>query len=179
MGVLSTPTHRPSARVEIKYETNNQRKPKQSNFRAPSLYYTNCRSLNARNLDNLRQYATRYQRDILYLTETWSATAREDNSIILGYTCFSSNRRQRSGGGAAIYLRSCISSKIIAQYTSSSVSAIWLCIQHSEIATSSIIGCVYHPPSSNDDDTVKYMEDLLRRFSNLPRCHSRSDYRRY
>ena len=129
-------------------------------LKAPSLYYTNCRSLNDQKLDDLKQYATRYAPDLICLTETWFTKAREDNSNIQGYNLYTANRKSRVGGGVAIYLRSCIEGKVLEQYITPTISAIWLLLSHPQMPKM-IIGCYYHPPNADCNVSLKYLEDTL------------------
>ena len=101
--------------------------------KTPSLYYTNCRSLNDQKLDDLKQYTTRYAPDLICLTETWFTKAREENSNIQGYNLYTANRKCRDGGGVAIYLRSCIEGKVLAKYITPTVSALWLLPSHPQM----------------------------------------------
>ena len=57
---------------------------------APSVYYTNCRSLNQEKLADLRQYTVQNDPDVICLTETWFAQEIEDNFQIPGYNLFCS-----------------------------------------------------------------------------------------
>ena len=132
----------------------------QTTLTAPSVYYTNCRSLNQEKLADLRQYTVRYDPDVICLTETWFTQEREDNSQIPGYNLFCSNRVKRIGGGAAIYIRSSINAKVIERCDSSTVSAVWLLVRHPEMPKT-ILSCIYHPPSSDNNVTLDYLENSL------------------
>jgi hypothetical protein len=146
--------------IRLKSTADQQNKQRQTNPATPSLYYTNCRSLNSTKLDDLRQYANRYNPNAICLTETWFTRAREENTAISGYTCYTANRQLRVGGGAAIYLHSDINATIADRYTSPTVSAIWLKLCH-PLLVNTIICCIYHPPSSNHNITLEYLENTL------------------
>ena len=110
------------------------------------MYYTNCRSLNTAKLDDLQHYVNKYDPDAICLTETWFTTARQNNTSIPGYTAYTANRKQRVGGGVAIFLRSSINGKIVEHQTTPTFSAIWLKISHPDMPNV-IIGTIYHPPA--------------------------------
>lgn len=81
-----------------------------------------------------------------------------------GYTKFTANRKQRVGGGVAIYIKSTMNGRVLETYTSPSVSALWLLVRHPDMAKT-IVGCIYHPPSSDEKTTLTYMEDTLCKLS--------------
>lgn len=124
------------------------------------MYYTNCRSLNAEKLEDLKLYVSRYHPDIISLTETWFTIEREHNTNVPGYTAYTANRKIRIGGGVAIFLRSNINGKVIEHHTTTTLSAVWLLIRHPGMPTM-IIGCVYSPPRDNNSDNLRYIEDTL------------------
>ena len=103
---------------------------KQSILHAPSVYYNICRSLNTTKPNDVRLYASRYQPDIICLTETWFSSARDDNSIISEYNRYTTNRKDRVGGGVAVNLKAGINGKFWNSYTSQTVSDLWLLINN-------------------------------------------------
>ena len=60
----------------------------------------------------------------------------------------------------AIYLRSCIEGKVLEQYITPTISAIWLLLSHPQMPKM-IIGCYYHPPNADCNVSLKYLEDTL------------------
>lgn len=144
--------------------TTNKKPGSHNKLNAPSVYYTNCRSLNQEKLNDLKLYAICYNPDIICLTETWFTKEREENSQIPGYNLFCSNRIRRVGGGAAIYIRSNINAKVIDRLDSPTVSAVWLLTRHSDMPKM-ILSCIYHPPSSDNNATLNYLESVLCKLS--------------
>ena len=130
----------------------------------PSIYYTNCRSLNDQKLEDLKQYTTRYDPDLVCLTETWFTKARQDNSELPGYNLYASNRQTRIGGGVAVYLRSCIDGKVLDRYVTPTVSAIWLLLSYPKMPKM-IICCFYHPPSADNNASLRYLEETMCKLS--------------
>ena len=49
---------------------------------------------------------------------------------------------------------------MLKKHSTSTWSALWLLLKHPQIQTM-IIGCIYHPPSDNDQQNLDAMEDML------------------
>ena len=128
--------------------------------KAPSIFYTNCRSLSDEKLDDLKIHLTQNPSDVICLTETWFDDIKEKKTLLSGYELFSAKRDQRIDGGVAILVNSEIHVQVLKKHSTSTWSALWLLLKHPQIQTM-IIGCIYHPPSDNDQQNLDSMEDML------------------
>ena len=81
-------------------------------------------------------------------------------------TCklYSAKRRNRVGGGVAIFVNDEIHATVIESQSTNTWSALWLLTKHPEMQTL-IIGCFYHPPSDNSNQNLEYLEDTLNRLT--------------
>lgn len=83
--------HRLPASLMVKI-TNDVRKHTNNQLKVPSIYYTNCRSLNDIKFDDLKLHTSSYDPDGICLTEIWFTMDREANTNIPGYTVYTANR---------------------------------------------------------------------------------------
>jgi hypothetical protein len=138
-----------------------KRKPRDSpETRLPTIFLSNCRSLNNRKLSELSNTVDLYKPDILCLTETWLTDAKEASSGLLGYTPHFSHRTARIGGGVAIFTAESISAKLLEKYSSDTLSTLWVYINIPDY-TPIILGCIYHPPRANERITMDHIEATL------------------
>ena len=124
----------------------------------PTVYLTNCRSLNDRKLDLLQETAEQYKLDVICLTETWMTKTKEKQSELRDYNSHFCNRKDRIGGGVCIYTRNTIQAKTIASHTTSTLSAVWVLLSY-ENAPPLIVACIYHPPKADKATTLEYLEN--------------------
>ena len=73
---------------------------------------------------------------------------------------YTANRQNRIGGGVAIYICSCIIVKVLERHMSPTVSAIWLLLPYPKMPKM-IVGCFYHPPSTDKSTSLRYLEETL------------------
>ena len=117
----------------------------------PSLLLTNCRSINQTKFRELESVAKQNRPDLICLTETWMTEDKVPLIEMDGYQLFTSNRKNRIGGGVAIYTQDQLNASQVAQFTSATLSTLWLLLKRHN-ANPLLTGCVYHPPSSNRRD---------------------------
>ena len=89
----------------------------------PVVLYTNCRSLNNWKLDELTLYAHTHKPHIICQTETWIDDTKEQSTNIDGYNSYFCNRKNRIGGGVAIFIDESFTTKVIASHSTKTVSA--------------------------------------------------------
>lgn len=130
----------------------------------PSIYYTNCRSLNYAKTNELESHLIKYNSDIACLTETWTDDIKASYTVIKGFKPHLANRKNRIGGGAAILVKNTFTTQTLSKYESDTVSCIWLKIDHTQFKTT-LVGCLYHPPSATPHTTNDYLEDCLSKYS--------------
>ena len=123
----------------------------------PSIYMHNIRSLNHQKFAELKTIAQNH--DIIVLTESWLTTCKEQLYAIDGFSLLACHRKNRIGGGVAIYVRDCIPVTKLAEYTNSEVSALWFLVKqqgHSPI----VFGGIYSPPNlrkQQADSTINHI----------------------
>ena len=137
---------------------------KSTSPKLPSIYMTNCRSLNQPKLDELRNIATTHSPELICLTETWLDDAKTPQTTIQGYSGYFSNRTDRIGGGVAMFVPTYMPVTLLSSFTTTTVSSLWLLVQVSQIR-SVIVATVYHPPRADESTTLEHIEASLARFT--------------
>ena len=153
----------------------NPKFPRTTDQSLPSIYATNCRSLNINKISELRQLATTDRYDILMLTETWLNTDKEATADIPGYSMFTANRCNRIGGGVALYTTTALCSRVIRKHSSPTLSSLWVLVKQ-EKATPMIYGVVYHPPNLTNNENMKTIEHLTTTITELSRKHKSAKF---
>ena len=109
-----------------------------------------------------------YEFNVIAFTETWENNNEcSDKYSIQGYDSFFVSRKDKSGGGVAIFTKNNLQSKI-AINASFSINEIIDCISV-EIETKEqniVICCVYRPPNRNVNDFTSQLDRLLQLFQN-------------
>jgi exonuclease III len=126
----------------------------------PSLYYTNCRSLNAYKCCELERLIRAHDTDIACLTETWFDESRANHWKIADYNTYTCNRSNRIGGGVAACVKKSYTVKTIKKWTSDKASALWLRII-SEPTRSISLCILYHPPDADSNNTLNHLDEQL------------------
>ena len=136
--------HRPANCDLFKIPT--QRRGK-NQHRRPSLFYTNCRSLNHDKLTDLAVHIQETNPDIICLTETWLTESNQHTASISDYNHFWAHRKDRTDGGVYMYVKDNLPSKQLLSLSTSTFSAVWILIRTAD-NQKTIYCCVYHPPDS-------------------------------
>lgn len=131
----------------------------------PSIFYTNCQSLNDTKLTELSNTADNYHPDIICLTETWLNDSKQQASSIHGYTAHFCHRKGRIGGGVAIFTSETLTTLKVAEFTSKTLSALWILITTTSTYPL-IIGVIYHPPKACEESTLDYLETTINKLGN-------------
>ena len=132
--------------------------------RAPSVFYTNCRSLSDNKLDDLKLRLNNHKSDIICLTETWFDNVREMKTSIPGFKLYSANRSNRVGGGAAVFVNADMNVSVLERCSTRTWSSLWLLVKNPQMLTM-IIGCIYHPPSDNANINLEKIESTLNKLT--------------
>ena len=130
----------------------------------PYIQDTNCRSINTRKFTEIASYVEIHKPDLSCLTETWRDTNEQQTIKLDGYDSHFSNRKGRVGGGVCILSSSHLNATLLCTYITRTVSAAWILIQvktHRPV----IIGCIYHPPNSDQGSTLEYLESTVAKLT--------------
>ena len=85
--------------------------------------------------------------DIICLTETWLTKSKEGTVHLNDYVSYLSHRKDRIGGGVAIYIKSTIPSRLLVKLSTPTTSAVWIQAKPCD-AEPIIYCCIYHPPTT-------------------------------
>lgn len=140
----------------------------------PSIFMTNCRSLNQHKCNELELVIKDYSPDIITLTETWLTNDKECTINFKGYNRFTVNRPIKIGGGCCILAKSTISAGILTKLETDRVSALWVKLTLSRHAI--IIGCIYHPPAKTVAENQETLDYLTSTMASLLRKHPKAYY---
>lgn len=123
------------------------------------LCHINAQSLRNK-MDEFRLTFENSAVDVICISETWFTDNTYDSLISLnGYKVYRADRMKR-GGGVAIYVRTCISSKLIAKSNHDDmIEQIFL--ELSAYDKKLLVGCVYRPHSSIPFETFTANLELL------------------
>ena len=155
------------------YLTENQLKNTIKDFTLDtfSLFHLNIRSINKHfeELQLLLDNPSNQSFSIIGLTETWLSHESNQPFALNGYDFVVNNRQNRIGGGVALYVSHNYDYVIRDEINSMNDIVESLFIEISIPGNKNIIiGIIYRPPSSNLNDFIIYLADLLRNplFSN-------------
>lgn len=118
-----------------------------------SIIHFNSRSL-YKNFNSIKEYMLKFSKfNIIAVSETWLNEEKGYNVELEGYELYTMNRKNKKGGGVAIYVDSALTSKIIKNMTTT-IDGIMECltIEISDADTKNIvITCLYRTPGSSID----------------------------
>jgi hypothetical protein len=119
--------------------------------------HINCRSLYPK-LDEISWILSETQLDILCLSETWLDSTYLDADIsIAGYTLFRKDRKQKRGGGVAIYIRDSLTFLDRSQkITGYDIEMVLVEIVSNNYDSNLLVATLYRPPDAKSDyfDTI-------------------------
>ncbi|XP_071808975.1 uncharacterized protein [Asterias amurensis] len=121
-------------------------------YQLPTTLLCNPRSLNNK-VDELGLILNNNKVDIGAITETWfSPDQPVDQFSIHGYNSFSRPRKERRGGGVALYTKECLNATLLDNIeVPDDIEAIWVNVRPPRLPRSIsniVIGTVYYPPKS-------------------------------
>ena len=109
---------------------------------------------------------------IIMLTETWLAEGKEAIHTLPNYTLYTSNRKNRVGGGVAMYCKTSLTTKVMSRYTSTTVSSLWIKLQRDDKLPAIIYGVVYYPGGftvAQKSDVIDHLHGTISGFLCLRR----------
>jgi len=125
-----------------------------------------CGHINARSLLNnfniFKDHLNEFKYDILGVSETWLHAGIADNTLSFGDYIFVRQDRPSRAGGVGVYFKNSLDFKVVLQECNAFMEHIWVEIKVGK--KSLIVGNVYRPPSSDMDDFVSGLEDILADF---------------
>lgn len=138
-------------------------------YNFPRFFYTNACSLSNEKLDRLKLISDDY--DIVCITETWGTSAK--CLQLENFISFETQRRERCGGGTAIFVRNtfpCSSYRNYVFNNNCEFEITWTIVRPSfmpKSVTVIAIACVYFPPNIEANINQKLYKSLLSAFDNI------------
>ena len=129
-------------------------------------------------IDELRIFLQHEKADICCITVTWLKDTIDDNVIsIQNYQIVRKDRIYAQHGGVALYVKESIKLDRLRDYEDTSnnhIEVIWCKLRPYRLPrgfSGLIVGILYHPPNSNDDQMKEYLFDTLSKIeSSHPNC---------
>ncbi len=105
--------------------------------------------------------------DILIFTETWLSHSISDDDLVISNvnTPFRCDRQGRQGGGVAIYVREGLHATRRLDLSVNGIESLWIDLQFNN--KTFLIGGIYRPPDSNNNDWVLLEESIDRAFNQV------------
>ena len=120
----------------------------------------NCRSL-YRTIDELRVVFQHNKPLAILLTETWLNESVSDPELTLnGYQLMRRDRKERRGGGCAVYIMDGIKAKRRNDIEEDGIEVLWLELKLRN--TNYVIGCAYRAPDYPHSTFFDYLDDVMR-----------------
>ena len=144
------------------YYTDEQYNSTFKNENKISMIHFNSRSLYA-NFQNIKDYLNQFTHhfNIILISETWINNERGMDFGLEGYELMCMNRRNKNGGGVAMYVDMNFKYKVI-ENMSTVVDNVLECITieiSREKKKNIIVSCIYRTPGSNIDTFKNWMEE--------------------
>ena len=98
---------------------------------------------------------------------TLADRGKEAIQTLPNYTLYTSNRKNRVGGGVAMYCKTSLTTKSISRYISTTVSSLWINLQRDDKLPAIIYGVVYYPGSftaAQKSDVIDHLHDTISGF---------------
>ena len=104
----------------------------------------------------------------IIFTETWLTADRDNVFSIPGFYCHNLYRNGRTlGGGIKIYLRNCIQSKVLNDFTLINDLCELLTVELIFGVNKTLLSVVYHPPTSSVNKNYEFVDFLYMHVNNL------------
>ncbi|XP_013868123.1 uncharacterized protein LOC106520513 [Austrofundulus limnaeus] len=129
-----------------------------------SIIHFNSRSLYA-NYEKIKEYLYQLKKSfsVIAITETWLTSEKGVDFILEGYEFNYINRKNKKGGGVALYINNDLKYKVV-EKMSVSVDEVMECITieiQFEKQKNIMVSCVYRAPASDTEVFTNYMETLF------------------
>ena len=112
-------------------------------------------------IDELRIFFQHNKALAILLTETWLNDSVTDHELTLnGYQLMRRDRKERRGGGRAVYIMDGIKVKTRNYVEEDGIEVLWLEIKLRN--TNCVIGCAYRAPDYPHSTFFHYVDDLMR-----------------
>jgi hypothetical protein len=126
----------------------------------PSIILTNAQSLTIGKAAELQLMCTEDETSVVMVTETWFSSIK--NTPLPNFKQYSVHRQQRSHGGCAIFTKDLICQHLKSyDYSSDTMTSVWIKVTLSAEQPPIIYGCIYHPPNANQQCTLDYLATTL------------------
>lgn len=103
------------------------------------------------------------------VSETWLGSNIGDDSVYVDGYSFVRLDRETRAGGVGIYVRDNFSYRVIMSESRDFIEYVWIVVEI--LGQSLVVGCVYRPPSSDEDSFFKSLEesvtDVFDSFENI------------
>ena len=147
-----------------KYYSGNYFNDNQISINCLSFIHLNARSLNS-NFKEIEDYLSslNHKFDIIAISETWANESNEQTFTFHGYDAFHTVRKNKRGGGVALYVTQELACKLL-YCKSFVVNDILECVTIEILLAGQknvIVTCVYRSPDSNVDVFSEYIEQLF------------------
>ena len=155
--------------TRCKYFTDSQFKTLCKDSTGFSIIHFNCRSLNS-NHDKIEHYLHElsYKFDVIAMTETWAKPETEFDFDLEGYDVYHLDRKDKKGGGVAIFINNVFNHRIINELSMTydglmECLTIELCLKKSK---NIIVSSIYRTPGSSIDMFIERFSDTFSTCSN-------------
>jgi hypothetical protein len=98
---------------------------------------------------------------VILATETWFKDTKQIQ--LPNYKLYTTHRANRSGGGAAVYIKQDLPVSQLNKYTYNDdvTSATWVKVSSANAAPDIIFGCIYHPPNAIEGTSLEYLSKTI------------------
>lgn len=126
-----------------------------------------CAHINTRsilnNFDSLQDHVSLHNYDVVGISETWLSDRIDEKAPRINNYTFVRQDRDTRGGGVGIYIRSNLKFRVLLRQCMDSIEHIWIVVNLADKQL--VIGTIYRPPNSNDNDFFLNFEDVLTSIS--------------
>lgn len=147
--------------ITLKRTTNVSKKA----TKLPRVLCANMRSLTKAKHAELVQMSPDY--DIIMISESWLKAHKKKTFTIPEFTLYSVERSQKRAGGVCIYARNKLATTVVHEYTSDTVSTLWLA-HHQNNQPTIVYASAYHPPNLRKalcDSTIDHIIGTVSQLS--------------
>ncbi|KAK4816845.1 hypothetical protein QYF61_023967 [Mycteria americana] len=120
--------------------------------------YTNARSMGNKQ-EELETIVHQENYDMVAITETWWDDSHNWSAVMDGYKLFRRDRRGRTGGGVALYVRECPDSLELDD-GDDRVECLWVRIRGKVNKADIVVGVCYRPPNQDEETDELFYKQL-------------------
>ena len=139
-----------------------------------SIMHFNCRSL-PQNFERIKESLIEINNnfDIVALTETWLNENNKDDYVLDGYEVCHIVRKNRKGGGVAVYIKNGINYKVIEEFCINKDNCFeCVTVDLCGVMKKNIrISVMYRQPGSNIDECTETVNNIFSNISNSKTCY--------